>query len=523
MIKKLARDESGLALPLAIMVMVIVGVMGAGLLVFVRNDLEAVVEVNQGQKALEIAEAGVAVAKQQQLSDVVRRHYDGDIANDCFNGQIRATSDDWSPNTTVYSDPKDCSSSTTTRARAGVTRNFADGAFNVNIECLNQTGDDAANDPCAGAGIESAPENIEASKRAYFKITSTGYYPADGSGAARTVQAIVHTNKLDVPTAYYTPKTIRFNGSPDVSGVSFFAGENIILGSADLKRGPSDPLALYRDWDTTNAANFTPTSNLNTSPRRTLPDPASPKVEKTGLGAEGFICSNAGNCNDASDSIADGINDYDSTTSSKGSQQTFARKSVDEINNNVANDPGKITYPFNPYAKFDLTTLETIARSQGNYYQGGIDIVDTRTSTSATNKQYPDCSSDQTVFYVEANGNDVNYRADYEKATPPRADCPTQAKGLIVVENGNLDISNNSNGFEGVIIVTKDRGDPASATGVYNNGGNETVEGFVIADNEMIIGGTVDPFSIVGDYTQHPGFYNIEEWSWRECYSVNCS
>lgn len=523
MFGRLLKEESGLALPLAIGVMVIVGVMGAGLLVFVNRDLEAVVEVNRGQKAFEIAEAGMAVAKQQQLSDIVRRHYDGDITNDCFNGEIRATSSDWSPNTTVYSNPRDCTSPTTTRSQGGVTRDFAGGTFNVSIECFNQPGDDAASDPCAGANIESAPENIEASKRAYFKITSTGYYPADSSGAVRTVQAIVHTSKLDVPTAYYTPKDIRFNGSPDVSGVSFFAGGNIIVGSADLKRGPSDPLALYRDWNTNDAANFTPTSKLNTSPRRTLPDPASPKVEKTGLAAEGFICSSSGNCNDASDSIADGVNDYDSTTGAKGSQQTFTRKSVDEIRNNAANDPGNITYPFNPYAEFDLTTLETIARSQGNYHQGGIDIVDTRTSTSTTNKQYPDCSSDQTVFYVEANGNDVNYRADYEKATPPRADCPTRAKGLIVVENGNLDISNNSNGFDGVIIVTKDRGNPASTTGVYDNGGNETVEGFVIADDEMIIGGTVDPFSIVGDYTQRAGFYDIKEWSWRECYSINCS
>lgn len=518
MLGRFIKEESGLALPLAIGVMVIVGVMGAGLLVFVRSDLEAVVEVNRGQKAFEIAEAGVAAAKQQQLSDVVRRHYDKDITNDCFNGEIRATSDDWSPNTTVYSDPKDCSSPTTTRARPGVTKNFAGGAFNVNIECLDQPGDDTTNDPCAGADIEGAPENIEASERAYFKITSTGYYPADGSGAVRTVQAIVHTNKLNVPTAYYTPNDIEFNGSPDVSGVSFFAGGDIALGNTDVDRSTT---ALYNDWDTTNSANFTPTSNLNTVPRRTGPNATDPKLTGTGFAAEGIICKN--NCSGPSDSIADGEYNYDSTTAAKGSQKKFVRKSEDEIADNASNTNGTITYPFNPYAEFDLTTLETIARSQGNYYEGGIDIEDTRTGVSTTNKQYPDCSSDQTVFYVKANGNEIDYKANYEKATPPRADCPTRAKGLIVVENGDFNINNSSNGFDGVVIVKKDPSDPSSTTGVYKNSGNKTVEGFVIADNKMTIGGTVDPFSIVGDYTQRPGFYSMEQWSWRECYSEDCS
>jgi type II secretory pathway pseudopilin PulG len=50
---------------LAVVVVVIVGVMGAGLLVFVRNDLEAVVEVNQGQRAFETADAGVQAAQQR--------------------------------------------------------------------------------------------------------------------------------------------------------------------------------------------------------------------------------------------------------------------------------------------------------------------------------------------------------------------------------------------------------------------------------------------------------------------------
>ena len=507
MFGRLAKDESGVALAIAIFVMVLVGVMGAGLLVFVRNDLESVIEVNQGQRAFAIAEAGIQIAEVQQLSDVARRHYDRDLANDCTNGQIRATAVDWSPNTTIYSDPKNCSSSTTTRPVGGVTRDFAGGRFNVSIECFDQVGD--TTDICSGIS-EMAPENIEASKKAFFKITSTGYYPADGSGAKRKIEAIYYTNTLDVPTAYYTPKDIEFNGNPAVRGVSFFAGGNIILGNMLDNPHPSvDRItpALYRDWDTTNSANFTSTSNLNTVARRADPSPLSSTVQGAGFGAEGLICKQRSQCSVDSDSIADGINDYDRTTVTKGSQKKFVRKSATDIANGAANALGTITYPFNPNADFDLTLLESIARDQGNYYEGNIDIV--HTDSTSTNKKYPSPSSDQSVFYVKANGATIDYFADY----------PTQAKGLIIIENGNFEISNSSNGFDGVVIVTGD----GVSTGIYKNTGNKTVKGFVVADGLMTIGGTVDPFSVIGDFTQRPGFYNLKRWSWRECYNTACN
>lgn len=499
MLRRMVRDESGVALAIAIFVMVLVGVMGAGLLVFVRNDLESVIEVNRGQRAFKIAEAGVQVAEMQQLSDVARRHYDRDRTNDCDNGQTRATAVDWSPNTTIYSDPKNCSSSTATRAVGGVTRDFAGGRFNVTIECFDQLGDPT--DVCRGI-TETAPENVEASKKAFFKITSTGFYPADGSGAKRKIEAIYYTNRLDVPTAYYTPKNIEFNGSPDVAGVSFFAGGNIRLGNADVS---STSPALYRDWDTTNPANFSPTSNLNTVARRTGPNITDPTVETAGFGAEGWVCRNQ--CSSASDSIALGTRDYDSTTGMKGSRKTFVRKSDTDIANNAANASGTITYPFNPNADFDLTLLQSIARDQGNYYEGNVDIVST--ASSGTNKKYPSPSSDQTVFYVKANGATIDYFAGYSP----------QAKGLIVIENGNFEISNSSTGFEGVVIVTGN----GTSTGLYKNTGNKTVKGFVVADGLMSIGGGVDPFSVIGDYTQRPGFFDAKLWSWRECYNTACN
>ena len=54
---------------LAIIVVVVIGVMGAGLLTFVSADLQAVVAVNRGEQAFELAEAGVEIAKARLAVD----------------------------------------------------------------------------------------------------------------------------------------------------------------------------------------------------------------------------------------------------------------------------------------------------------------------------------------------------------------------------------------------------------------------------------------------------------------------
>jgi type II secretory pathway component PulK len=69
MIWRLLREERGMALGLAVIVVVIVGVMGAGLLTFVATDLEAVLAVNRGEQAFELAEAGIEVAKAHLAND----------------------------------------------------------------------------------------------------------------------------------------------------------------------------------------------------------------------------------------------------------------------------------------------------------------------------------------------------------------------------------------------------------------------------------------------------------------------
>ena len=69
MIPRRLPEQRGMALGLAIIVVVIVGVMGAGLLTFVATDLQAIVAVNRGEQALELAEAGIEVAKAHLAND----------------------------------------------------------------------------------------------------------------------------------------------------------------------------------------------------------------------------------------------------------------------------------------------------------------------------------------------------------------------------------------------------------------------------------------------------------------------
>ena len=264
-------------------------------------------------------------------------------------------------------------------------------------------------------------------------------------------------------------------------GVSFFAGGNITKTQSASLTVDRNPPALYRDWDTTNSTNFTPASKLNTVPRR---DAASVKIEGAGFAAEGTVQDFGGGTR--------GVYDYDSTTTTR-----FVRKS-DPTADNAS---GTISYPFNPDTKFDLEILERITRDQNNYYEGDINID---TNNTASNRKYPEGSTDLTVFYVRANGASIDYNVSYN----PRA------RGLIVIENGNFVISNASTGFNGVVIVTGN----GTTTGNYTSIGNDTVEGFVIADGTMRIGGEVGPSAALGSFTQRPGFFNMRLWSWRELY-----
>ncbi len=102
------------------------------------------------------------------------------------------------------------------------------------------------------------------------------------------------------------------------------------------------------------------------------------------------------------------------------------------------------------------------------------------------------------MFFVDAGGarDFVEYGIDH---TP-------EARGTLVVRDGNLTISDSSGGFRGVIIVTGDGVD----TGSYGG------EGIVVASGDMTIRGSVSPSTV--SFTIRPDLYGVRLWSWRELY-----
>ena len=67
--RRVVEDESGMVLGLAVIMVALIGVMGTGLLTLVVTDLHATIEANRGQRAFEMAEAGIEVASARLAED----------------------------------------------------------------------------------------------------------------------------------------------------------------------------------------------------------------------------------------------------------------------------------------------------------------------------------------------------------------------------------------------------------------------------------------------------------------------
>lgn len=160
MFGRFVRDESGMVLGLAIVMILVVGVMGAGLLIFVRNDLEAVVEVNQGRKALEAADAGIQVAEERLRLDAKPESYDDEADTDI---------------------------------------DFEGSSANIEVQYLK-----SAEDEAKAKQVDYAPEVLPDGEanypgdRNYFRIISKGV----AGDARRIVESIYRTRPGEQPGSY---------------------------------------------------------------------------------------------------------------------------------------------------------------------------------------------------------------------------------------------------------------------------------------------------------------------------------
>ena len=241
--RRFVDDESGMTMALAVIMIALIGVMGAGLLTFVSRDLNTVLEANQGQQAQEMADAGVAAAKRHlSITDALPSSYD--TTNPAGNSP-------W------YDNAADNES-----GASGKTLTFNGNEVLVGIRYLDvSTTEDEARDPdnapevlppytkivngnpepdpcndADGDGIDDDTNDDEhdfdpdacnyQNGRNYFRVTVRG-----GSGdAMRVVQAILQTENFgSVPLSYYASRNIDFNGNATtMENQSLFAAGNII-------------------------------------------------------------------------------------------------------------------------------------------------------------------------------------------------------------------------------------------------------------------------------------------------------
>ena len=258
---RLLRDESGIAMGLAVIVVVIVGVMGAGLLVFVRNDLEAVVEVNQGQRAFEMADAGVQAAKQQLNEDSDSDRYDGEGEDDV----------PWSFDE----------------------NNSSCGDLGNSGMCLKDLDNNPSTDDMVNVTIESNSDDT-------LTVISTGGYGA----AKRKIEAVfTQESEISIPPAYFAGETLSINGSAGSSGISLFSRGNVNLGKNFELSNETDK--YFEKWAETDD-NYSYPNDFNPTPRPS---------EKVGIGAAGEIIGSNGNGNNTSrEDTAPGTRSFDRNT-----------------------------------------------------------------------------------------------------------------------------------------------------------------------------------------------------------------
>jgi hypothetical protein len=542
-VRRLGKNESGMTLGLTMIIIVMIGVMGAGLLTFATTDLSTVLEVNRGQRAFEVADAGVGFAKRQLTKDCQAAtpqnpcidHYD-----DLNGGNYQ-----WS-------------------AVNGVRLNDLDGDLDprdyaiVTIDYRYQQDD--------------------------FKIVSTGNYGV----AQRKIEAIfkgvsgIGTGSGIGHPIYYTPSSIEVqSGNVTLKGISLFSTRDILLRDlpcantssypsackgSDLKddletnggifQSPNtkDALKCWKSdsacFDAANRGNWNTTARMGRTGYKSPCDKPAQTCEQPGLAAQGKICvltsteTNVGTCGTKA-SVADGVYGYDSTTgpdlapldsvtgypevcpkaadpdntrplAERGNNLTFCAK---DPPTQIPQDGTTITFPF-PRPTPNELRLRGYAQTQpsGNRYwnsqtQGCTPNWDTLMNGGA----------DQVVFVdAGACSGTLNYGTSNSGNN----------QGILVVWCGDLKMTQQ---FSGIILnlwgdtlpggstCGPDRGtfknDGQTFRGwLYAEGGTATKPGIVIGPNSDIGPLSGASFNFFNDAFSGGPPTSVEIQGWRELY-----
>jgi hypothetical protein len=362
-----------------------------------------------------------------------------------------------------------------------------------------------------------------------YLITSTGTYGEVGEEAKRKIEAIIKgvtANNVGEGSGhpiYYTPSAITVETDPALGGItlddiSMFSEQDILL------EGPTTPAQFITDyndpnagtikidgrnpeelgnWNSMDARYFDNPAPFNTTPRRQYTVRQNGRVDISdflapGFAAEGKVCGFTetvdpkGNCDSVpgSQSIADGVSSYDSTTGSFAPDGVTPNTNPRPVNPAQAQkctfmskpfprpDQCYITYPFPrpepPPKKLKLAAEEADTETDRRYWNVATE------GTPDWNALFPGCTDpdgclDRLVF-IDAGAAD----APLEYVNNGRA------QGVMVVWCGDLQLNSD---FKGVIFNLygdgsdfglsncEDDGDPLTTddgpatNGVFRNNG----------------------------------------------------
>ncbi|HET7480770.1 MAG TPA: hypothetical protein VFJ72_14790 [Rubrobacteraceae bacterium] len=542
MVRRLLKDESGMTMALAVMMVVIIGVMGAGLLTFTMRDLDTVVQTNQGQTAQAMADAGMQAAKLQlHTMDSNPLHYDGvSNATNTESSWSRTASDPttWKHMTfggnDMWVDIKYLPPSS--NATQASDKNFAP-------VILPSGATDSNRDP------DTDPDYP--SDRHYFRVT----VEANADGAVRWYQAIYQTENYNFPVSYFATRDINVTGaSATVNGVSLFAQRYITNLTPDSKTGSKVKCGTicgvdqaYSNWatnpdGTANGYNKTarPTTSAGAAALGGTPPTAACSSAAISRDSGIGYASASDNTNQkkmSADPQDYGQRDYDRDSDFKCPSSTAVSSGRPEFTLNTwtasgATQPStKITFPFavndSSTDAAILSSLKDKAQAQNHYVQVDngssskeIDIADSTGFNTPSGAVYPPNSTLDTVMYIEFTGS-VKGSVLYK--TGGNGD---QWKGTIVVINGDLDTSASSASYQGVMIVRDGVSNGTATTEsqitTFNNSGSLNIDGYVNVEGDLFLQGSVGgvfPGELLNGI---PGVVTVNRWSWRECYAANC-
>ncbi|MBA3388456.1 MAG: hypothetical protein H0U02_03705 [Rubrobacter sp.] len=572
--RRFIRDETGMTMGLTVIMIVLIGVMGAGLLTFVSTDLNAVIEVNRGQRAMELADAGIDAAKRQLNVDAKVINYNDDPTD----GGDSEWADDGTPKELDF-DGDGATDIEVWIQYLRPSRNDAEASLPDHApEVLPSYGADACNDT-NGDGVDDdldldpAVNDLDAcqypNNRNYFRVTAQGM----AGNAVRKVQAIYRSQNYQFPVAYYATRDINIGGSAaTVTDVSLFANRYISglrppVGTAPTKLGTLRGVdKAYGDWAvyptgtlagqpnphnnvarTTNAAGAAALGNdavptgctLTGNPRITNEgsgityDSTSENKTQKNRDAETFqVYGNRDydrdseyKCDNASNLISSGRPDFEKNTWTAAGQPQPA---------------DTITFPFevNDTGTDDdiLEALKQKAQAQGLYVfapnGAEIEIDDSTGPKTPDGAIYPADSDGETVMYIEfADGAPESPIYGDDGGVLFKANGTSNpdgyAAGTIVVVNGDFDTNASANDFRGIIALrdADDLDDPSDVHNLiqYDSDGNFDVDGYVNVEGDITIRGSVEgllPGELVNGI---PGIYSLRQWSWRECYTTSCN